>query len=54
MDDAAVGFLSGVSEMYAARRWQRDALFRIRRVASKIIRADLYLTGPPFSGPGAG
>jgi len=54
VDDAAVGFLSGVSEMYAARRWQRDALFRIRRVASKIIRADLYLTGPPFSGPGAG
>ncbi len=37
----------------AARALQRrrDALFAVRRVAAKIIRSDLYLTGPPFPGP---
>jgi len=38
-------------EDFAALRWQRDALFRIREIAAQIIRTDLYLTGPPFPGP---
>ncbi|MGQ9651015.1 MAG: hypothetical protein ACUVXJ_12975 [Phycisphaerae bacterium] len=35
-------------------RWsmkERDKLFRIREVAGRIIRTDLYLTGPPYPGP---
>lgn len=36
---------------FAAMRWSRDRLFRIRRIASYVIRSDLYLTGPPFPGP---
>ncbi|HOW70766.1 MAG TPA: hypothetical protein PKY77_09205 [Phycisphaerae bacterium] len=39
------------SEHFAALRWSRDRLFRIRQIASHIIRSDLYLTGPPFPGP---
>ncbi|MBP7936500.1 MAG: hypothetical protein KA354_17815 [Phycisphaerae bacterium] len=39
------------SEHFAALRWSRDRLFRIRQTASYIIRSDLYLTGPPFPGP---
>lgn len=30
---------------------ERDMLFRIREVAARIIRTDLYLTGPPYPGP---
>ncbi|MDM8009134.1 MAG: hypothetical protein QUV05_23585 [Phycisphaerae bacterium] len=30
---------------------ERDALFRIREVAARVIRTDLYLTGPPYPGP---
>ena len=30
---------------------QRDRLFWIRRVAARIIRTDLYFTGPPYPGP---
>jgi len=32
-------------------RRQRDAVFNVRSIAAKIIRTDLYLTGPPFPGP---
>ncbi len=32
-------------------RGTRDMLFRIREIASHVIRTDLYLTGPPFPGP---
>ena len=39
------------TEHFAALRWSRDRLFRIRQIASYIIRSDLYLTGPPFLGP---
>ncbi|HOJ72901.1 MAG TPA: hypothetical protein PL151_14545 [Phycisphaerae bacterium] len=51
VDEAAVRILPGQAERYADMRWQRDALFRIRRIAGTIIQADLYLTGPPFPGP---
>lgn len=36
---------------FASLRRRRDALFRIRAVAEKIILTDLYMTGPPFPGP---
>ncbi len=36
---------------FAALRWTRGSLFRIRHTASRIIRTDTYLTGPPFPGP---
>jgi hypothetical protein len=29
----------------------RDRLFRIRKIAGRVIRTDLYLTGPPYPGP---
>ena len=32
-------------------RAERDAVFNVRSIAAKIIRTDLYLTGPPFPGP---
>lgn len=32
-------------------RRQRDRLFAIRDIASRICRTDLYMTGPPFPGP---
>lgn len=32
-------------------REDRDAVFSVRGIAAKIIRTDLYLTGPPFPGP---
>lgn len=51
VDDTAVRVLPGSEEVAAATRWKRDALFRIREIASTIIQADLYLTGPPFPGP---
>jgi len=38
-------------EHFARLRWRRDRLFRIRSIAARIIRTDLYLTGPPFPGP---
>jgi hypothetical protein len=51
VDGPALRVLPSAHERYEALRWQRDALFRIRGIASKIIRSDLYLTGPPFPGP---
>jgi hypothetical protein len=36
---------------FEALRRTREALFRIRAIATRIIRTDLYLTGPPFPGP---
>ena len=38
-------------EHFARLRWRRDRLFRIRAIAARIIRTDLYLTGPPYPGP---
>lgn len=35
----------------AALRRTRDALFFVRSTAARVIRTDLYLTGPPFPGP---
>ncbi len=36
----------------SCRLWRdRDGLFRIRTIAAKIIRTDLYLTGPLYPGP---
>ncbi len=32
-------------------RWTRDRVYRIREIAGRIIRSDLYLTGPSFPGP---
>lgn len=51
VDDAAVAVLPRARAEFAESRWTRDALFRIRHIASRIIQADLYLTGPPFAGP---
>ncbi|MBI4581966.1 MAG: hypothetical protein HY718_19870 [Planctomycetes bacterium] len=51
VDDTAVRVLPACLADYGEMRWRRDALFRIRRIASTIVRADLYLTGPPFPGP---
>jgi hypothetical protein len=51
VDSVALRVLPGLEEESAQLRWERDALFRIRQIASTIIRADLYLTGPPFPGP---
>jgi hypothetical protein len=51
VDPDAMRVLPRAEEEFADLRWKRDALFRIRQIASTIIRADLYLTGPPFPGP---
>lgn len=51
VDDQTLARLT--SERDSARRFlkERDMLFRIREVAGRIIRTDLYLTGPPYPGP---
>lgn len=36
---------------FAELRRARETLFAIRAVARKVIRTDLYLTGPPYPGP---
>jgi len=36
---------------FAHLRWLRDRLFQIRAIAARIIRTDLYLTGPEYPGP---
>jgi len=36
---------------FAAIRWARDGLSRIRAIAARVIRSDLYMTGPPYKGP---
>lgn len=51
VDGTTLAFLSRCKRDDASMRWQRDALFRIRGIASHVIRTDLYLTGPPFPGP---
>lgn len=51
VDDEAVRTLPTYREDFESTRWTRDALFRIRRIASRVIRSDLYLTGPAFQGP---
>jgi len=51
VDDDSVRALARYRQETANNFYQRDALFRIRQIASTIIRADLYLTGPPFPGP---
>lgn len=40
-----------LQQRFDTLRWQRDAIFRIQRIASRVIQTDLYLTGPPFPGP---
>jgi hypothetical protein len=51
VDDQAVLTLPGHRDAFESMRQTRDSLFRIRQIASHVIRSDLYLTGPPFAGP---
>ncbi len=51
VDDTTIRPLASCRSDFAKMVWERDALFRIRHIASTIIRTDLYLTGPRFPGP---
>lgn len=51
IDDGTLDDLWVRRDDFAPRRWTRDRLFRIRDIAARIVRTDLYLTGPPFPGP---
>ena len=41
-------------DRFAAVRYLRDGIFRVRTIASGIIQTDLYMTGAPFPGPRRG
>jgi len=49
--DGSEGPILRDEEHFNRLRWRRDQLFRIRSIAARIIRTDLYLTGPPYPGP---
>lgn len=38
-------------DRFRRMRQDRDRLYRIRQIAARVIRTDLYLTGPPYPGP---
>jgi hypothetical protein len=48
--DSATKSIRG-NDRIARLRFERDALYRIRQIAARIIGSDLYLTGRPFPGP---
>ncbi len=51
VDDRTLAEVWTHRDDFSALRDTRDALFGIRSIAKKVIRTDLYLTGPPFPGP---
>jgi hypothetical protein len=51
VDDETVRVVLGAQGERARLRNTREVLFNIREMASRIIRTDLYLTGPPYPGP---
>ncbi len=51
VDDRLVDRVWVHRDDFAAIRRTRDALFKVRSIATSIIQTDLYLTGPPFPGP---
>jgi len=41
-------------DRYAGIKFQRDGIFRVKRIAAGIIQTDLYMTGSAFPGPRRG
>lgn len=54
VDDRQLREVWGDRDRFAAIRYQRDGIFRVRTIASGIIQTDLYMTGAPFPGPRRG